>query len=124
MLASLALDSLGSCLNFEPEPHGVPGDQPGSAGCDEVVEVGVDDLALDDVLGADPAELEGDQGGDQADQEIEIIDPSFHGVTSFASTSHHSMKARRIGLVLPWSAQPAKPIQPSTLKLIRSRRSK
>ena len=116
-------------LELQPDLHGVTGDIKRSAHGDEVVEAGVDYLALDDVLGADPTELEGDQSAQQAGEIIGIILEAGHCcVSSFslvaASASHHSINARKMGLVLPWSAQPAKPIQPLALKLMHSRRSK
>ena len=70
----------------------------------------MDHLALDDVLGADPAELEGDQSAQQAGEIVRIILEAGHCcVSSFslvaASASHHSINARKMGLVLPWSAR-------------------
>ena len=63
VLLSLVLDFL---LELQPELHGVAGEVKRAAHGDEVVEVGVHHLALDDVLGADPTELEGDQSANQA----------------------------------------------------------
>ena len=49
MATSSGLDSLALGLELQPELHGVTGDIKRAAHGDEVVEVGVDHLALDDV---------------------------------------------------------------------------